>query len=114
MLEKKYRLCKRKQFNYIYKKGRSSGCDCLTLVYCYCKMPNIKIGFSASKKVGGSVERHRALRKMRAAARPIISTMAANHNYIFIAKENILEKSVNDIQKALEHVLKKAGLVKAP
>ena len=112
MLEKKYRLCKRKQFNYIYRKGRNVGADCLTLVYCFCKMPNIKVGFSASKKVGGSVQRHRALRKMRAAVRPIIHKMAPNHNYIFVAKETILEKSVAEIQAACKSVLNKAGLIK--
>jgi len=112
MLKAKYRLKKRKQFNYIYRKGRNVGCDCLTLVYCFARMQNIKIGFSASKKVGGSVKRHRALRKMREAVKPLIPCMTANHNYIFVAKETILEKSVLDIQKACEHVLKKAGLIK--
>ena len=112
MLNKKYRLKKRKQFNYIYRKGRTQGCDVLTLVYCFCKMPNIKIGFSASKKVGGSVQRHKALRKMREAIRPLVTSMAPNHNYIFVAKETLLEKSVDDIRKSCQYTLKKAGLIK--
>ena len=117
MLNKKYRLCKRKQFNYIYKKGRHAGCDILSLVYIFAKMPynspsHLKIGFSANKKVGGSVQRHRALRKMREAVRPLIPNMAANHNYIFVAKETILDKSVAEIHAAVASVLKKAGLLK--
>jgi len=111
MLNKKYRLTKRKQFNYIYKKGRSSHSDVLTLVFSYCKMQNIKIGFSASKKVGNSVKRHRALRLMRESVRPYIDKMTANHNYIFIAKEGLLEKNLDDIRKSVEYVLKRANLI---
>jgi len=112
MIQAKYRLKKRKQFNYIYRKGRTVGCDCLTLVYSFCKMPNIKVGFSASKKVGNSVKRHRALRRMRHAVKPFLARMTPNHNYIFVAKETLLEKSAADLTKAIEYVLKKAGLLK--
>jgi len=115
MLKPEYRLKKRKQFNYIYKHGKSVGCDCLSLTYNFSRMPkppHIKIGFSASKKVGNSVKRHKALRKMREAIRPLIPNMTTNHNYIFVAKETIHEKSVAEIQKQCEYVLKKAGLLK--
>ena len=111
MLPKNYRLCKRKQFNYIYRKGRNVGSDILTLVFCY-STGSKKIGFSASKKVGGSVQRHRVLRKMREATKPLLSRMTPNHNYIFIAKETILNKTVIEIQNACEIVLKKAQLLR--
>jgi len=77
-------------------------------------MPNIKIGFSASKKVGNSVVRHRALRRMREAVKPLIPNMVNNINYIFIAKDTISEKPFIDIQKSCEYILKKANLYKAP
>jgi ribonuclease P protein component len=112
MLSVQYRLKKRKQWNYIYRHGKSTGCDILTLVFNFCRMPNIKVGFSASKKVGNSVIRHRSVRKMRAAVRPLVKRMIENHNYIFIAKETILEKSVAEIQKSCEYVLRKGGLIK--
>lgn len=111
MLKKKYRLTKRKQFNYIYRKGRSATSDILTLVFSYCKMKNIKIGFSASKKVGNSVQRHRALRLMREAVKPFIANMTANHNYIFVAKEGLLEKKLEEIKKSVKYVLTKASLL---
>ena len=111
MLKKKYRLTKRKQFNYIYRKGRSAASDILTLVFSYCKMKNIKVGFSASKKVGGSVQRHRALRLMREAVKPFIDKMTPNHNYIFVAKDTLLGKHLEEIKKSVRHVLTRAGLL---
>ena len=112
MLKPQYRLKKRKQFNYIYKHGKNAGCDCLTLVFNYCRMKNIKVGFSASKKVGNSVKRHRAIRQMREAVRPLVPKMMDNHNYIFVAKDTILTKSFDEIQKAVTQVLGKANLIK--
>lgn len=111
MLQKKYRLKKRKQFNYIYKRGRSSHSDLLTLVYCGAKSRDIKVGFSASKKVGNSVVRHRAIRLMREAVRPYIPRMAGNNSYIFIAKEGITTKHLDEIKQYVEKVLTKAKLL---
>ena len=75
-------------------------------------MPNLKVGFSASKKVGNSVKRHRAVRMMRAAVRPLMPKMARDTNYIFVAKEELLQKSVAEVQKSCEYVMTKAGLLK--
>lgn len=114
MLPREYRLKKRKVFNYIYRSGRSTGCDILSLVYCYSKTPkapHLKVGFSASKKVGNSVKRHRAVRVMREAVRPLLGKFRQHNNYIFVAKENIFEKSVAEIQKSCEYVVRKAGLL---
>ena len=84
-------------------------------------MRNIKVGFSCSKKVGCSVVRHGVLRKMREAVRPMVTQVANeagvrmkltdNHNYIFVAKESITEKSVVQIREAMRGVLRKAGLM---
>ncbi|MCL2846205.1 MAG: ribonuclease P protein component [Firmicutes bacterium] len=111
MLSKQYRLKKRKSFNYIYRRGRHVGCELLTLVFVSAKMKNIKVGFSVSKKVGNSVVRHRAIRLMRAAARPLVDRIAPNHSLVFVAKEGIEKKHLTEIQAAMVAVLQKAGLI---
>ena len=113
MLKKPYRLKKRKTFNYIYRKGRSTGNSELTLVYCFARGRNVKIGFSVSKKIGNSPQRHRATRVMREAIKPLIESMAVNHYYIFVAKEGMHLKKSTQIQGSMEQVLKKAGLFHA-
>jgi len=110
MLPLQYRLKKRKAFNYIYRVGKSTGVDCLTLVYTTSKN-QLKVGFSASKKVGNSVMRHRAVRKMREAIRPLIPNIKPDHNLIFVAKDTILTKSAAEVSTACQTVLKKAGLI---
>ena len=74
-------------------------------------MRDVKVGFSASKKVGNSVLRHRAVRLMREAVKPFLARMAQNNSYIFIAKEGITQKHLNEITIWVEKVLTKAGLL---
>jgi ribonuclease P protein component len=83
----------------------------LTLVYCGAKLRDIKVGFSASKKVGNSVVRHRAIRLMREAVKPYIAHMAPNNSYIFIAKEGITTKHLDEIKLSVEKTLTKANLL---
>jgi len=111
LLHKKYRLTKRKQFNYIYRKGRSAHGDILTLVWCGGNVRDVKVGFSASKKVGNSVKRHRAVRLMREAVKPYLSRMAHNNSYIFIAQEGITAKHLDEVKAQVEKVLTKPGLL---
>jgi ribonuclease P protein component len=112
MLKKKYRLTKRKHFNYVYRKGRTFHGDIVTLVFSFARLKNVKVGFSASKKVGNSVVRHRALRLMREAAKPLLERLTPNNNYIFVAKEGITAKHLTDIRKTMENVLRKAGVMR--
>jgi ribonuclease P protein component len=109
MLSKKYRLTKRKQFNYIYRRGRSFSGRAVSLVFSFCKMKNIKIGFSASKKIGGSVVRHRTLRLMREAVKPLIPGITENHNYIFVAREGITKNTMLEIRNNIMEILLRAG-----
>jgi ribonuclease P protein component len=113
MLPKKYRLTKRKSFNYIYRKGHSVGNGEMTLIFCYAKMSDtpLRIGFSVSKKVGCSVVRHTVARKMRAATNPILTRINANNNLIFVAKESITKLSVAEIQNGILSLLAKANLL---
>ena len=113
MLKKQYRLKKRKSFNYIYRRGKHYGNDMLTLVFVFAKMKDIKIGFSVSKKVGNSVVRHKVIRRMREAAKPLVSVIKENHSIIFVAKEGLDKFKPVDIQKAMEELLGRAGLMQS-
>jgi len=49
--------------------------------------PTVRVGFTATKKIGGAVERNRAKRRLREAARLILPLHARpSHDYVFIAR----------------------------
>jgi ribonuclease P protein component len=49
--------------------------------------PTVRVGFTATKKIGGAVERNRAKRRLREAARLVLPLHARpSHDYVFIAR----------------------------
>ena len=109
MLPLRYRLKKRKTFNYLHQRGtRQSGA--FVVVY-FCSASNLKIGFSASKKVGNSIVRHRAARLMREAMRPLLPKIKSHTNMIVVAKPELPAQHLLYITLDLENTLKKAGLM---
>lgn len=109
MLPARYRLKKRKSFNYLHQHGkRQSGS--FVVVY-FCLANNLKVGFSASKKVGNSIVRHRSARLMREAMRPLLSRVNPRANIIVVAKPELPQQHLLYITLDLENTLKKAGLM---
>ena len=111
MLRKNNRLKKKKEFNYIYKKGEIAHSNLFTMhfVKTYRKYP--QIGISVSKQVGNSVVRSRVKRIISEACRLNIEKFAIK-NYVITAKENIKDKSSKDVELEILRVLKKHALLK--
>ena len=65
-----------------------------------------RIGFTASRKVGGAVQRNRAKRRLRAAAAATLPLLAREgHDYVLIARTATLSRRfaelIRDLSKAL-------------
>ena len=112
MLKSENRLKKRKEFNYIYRKGESFGNKYVAL-YCS-KTPKrvLKVGFSVSKKIGKAYERNKLKRQMRAIVREQIPNMQDNIAYIFVAKSGIETLSFIELKDCILNVLFKSGKLK--
>ncbi len=62
-----------------------------------------RVGYTASRKVGGAVVRNRAKRRLRAAAREILSTHALpDHDYVLIARQETATLPWTDLLRNLE------------
>ena len=70
-----------------------------------------QIGISVSKHVGNSVVRSRVKRIISEACRLNIEKFAVK-NYVFTAKENIIDKSSKDVELEILRLLKKHNLLK--
>ncbi|MHA1569914.1 MAG: ribonuclease P protein component [Alphaproteobacteria bacterium] len=71
--------------------------------------PQLRVGFTASRRVGSAVARNRARRRLRAAVDRVMPTHAAPyHDYVVIARAGTLsrpfDKLVDDLESALRHV----------
>ena len=93
------------------QKGRRHSSAGLTLEACPSppakSVPGAaRIGFTASRKVGGAVQRNRAKRRLRAAAAATLPLLAREgHDYVLIARTATLSRRfaelIRDLSKAL-------------
>ena len=93
------------------QKGRRQSTPSLTLETCASPPAKaapgaVRIGFTASKKVGGAVQRNRAKRRLRAAAAATLPLLAREgHDYVLIARTTTLSRRfpelIRDLSKAL-------------
>ena len=111
MLKSINRLKKRKEFNYVYKKGEIAHSNLFTMHFVKTYKRYTQIGISVSKQVGNSVVRSRVKRIISEACRINIDKFAVK-NYIITAKECIKDKSSIDVEQELIRVLKKHNLIK--
>ncbi len=111
MLKKENRLKKRKEFNYVYKKGEIAHSTSFFVHYTKTWRSTPQIGISVSKQVGNSVVRSRVKRIISEACRLNIEKFE-NKNYVITAKQPAVTKTSVEISNELLHLLKKAGLLK--
>jgi ribonuclease P protein component len=68
--------------------------------------PLVRAGFTATKRIGGAVERNRAKRRLREAARLLLPSLASpGYDYVFIARGGVTTRPwprlLDDVKSAL-------------
>lgn len=105
-------LRNKKDFNRLYKKGKSYGSKYVVLFCIKNDLLHNRKAFLASKKVGNSVKRNRARRLMKESFRKKTDMIKDGYDILFIARNNINGSKCQDVEKSINQVLRKAGLLK--
>lgn len=111
-MNRTYRLAKNRDFQRVYRRGKSCGTHLMALVWSRAPRGELKFGFSASKKVGNAVTRNRARRRMRECVRLRLDKIRPGYHMIFIARRAIADASYQSIEKCTEKLLTQAKLWK--
>lgn len=111
-MKKKYRLRKRREFNYTYKRGKSLANTCLVLVYRKSRLDVSRVGFSVSKKYGNAVNRNKIKRRLKEIYRGNIDRVQTGYDLIFIVRIGAKGAGFARLENQMDNLLKRARLLK--
>lgn len=97
-------LKKNKDFQNVYKKGRSLANSYLVMYILENGLEGNRIGISVSKKVGNSVVRHRLTRLVRESYRLSEENFRSGFDIVVIVRTSAKNKGYHDIESALIHI----------
>ena len=103
-------LKKNRDFQNVYKKGRSYANRLLVMYVLENQTDCNRIGISVSKKVGNSVVRHRITRLVRESYRLNESLFKKNLDIVVIARNSANGTNYHEIEKAFMDLARKHGI----
>lgn len=105
-MNKQQRIKKNKEFQQIFKKGKSFANRQFIVYVLKNDQPEFRLGLSVSKKVGNAVTRNRIKRYIRQTFLELKDDLKPNADYVIIARQQAAEMDFHESKKSLEHVLK--------
>lgn len=84
----------------------------MVLIYIPRRFGGLRVGFTVSKKVGGSVVRNKIRRRLKESLRTRIEGSIKDAHIVFVARNAIVNASFSDIARDMAYLLKKCGLLK--
>ena len=99
-------------FRKVYKHGKSFANRYLVMYILENKSDSSRIGISVSKKVGNAITRNKIRRRIKESYRlNIDANVKYGYDIVFIARVAIKEADYKDIEKSMNHLIKKAQLI---
>jgi ribonuclease P protein component len=113
-VKRRNRLSRSRDFDAVYRKGRSVSTRYLIL-YDFPRPDESgeepRLGLAVSRKVGGAVERNRIKRRLRSAFDDVREDLPAGHDYVLIARPGFGEAAeARGYEWVLERVREVFGL----
>lgn len=104
-------LKKNKDFQEVYKNGKSYANKYLVMYVLYKEETRNRIGISVSKKVGNSVVRHRLKRMIKEIYRLQESSFKKGLDIVVICRASAKEKTYLELESALIHLGKLHNII---
>ncbi len=110
-MQQRFRLSKNREFQYVYRRGKSVACKDAVLIYV--RSGRQKVGFSVSKKTGNAVTRNRIKRRLRECVRAELPRMQ-NGLYVFVARASAAEREYPELKQNVQGLLQRLSCYRAP
>lgn len=94
-----------KDFRRIYRKGKSTVTPVVVMYVCRNWTKNVRVGITASKKVGNAVKRNRSRRVIRAAVQAVYPGFKKGFDYVFVARGKTPYVKSTEVENQLRRAL---------
>jgi ribonuclease P protein component len=116
IVERRYRLSRSRDFDAVYRHGRSVATRYLVL-YCFDREEDAegppRLGIAVPKKLGGAVTRNKVKRRLKEAWRQIVEDVPSGHDYVLVVRPGLAEaaeeRGLDWVQERTREALSKAG-----
>ncbi len=110
-MKKSESLKKNKDFQLVYKKGKSYANKYLIAYVIANGTKQNRLGISVSKKVGNSIIRHRVTRLIRESYRLQEDRFQDGLDIVVVARVGVRGRSYNEVESALLHIGKLHNII---
>ena len=104
-------LCENYMFQRLYRSGKSAVTPWVAIYFMRNRLGQNRLGITASKKIGGAVQRNRARRIIKEAYRLIEPDLNKGFDIVIVARKKAVYGKMWDIRKSLERVLESSPLI---
>ena len=113
-MQRRYRLSRSRDFDAVYRHGRSVSTRFLVLYSFGQPEPGEpRVGLAVPRAIGGAVVRNRIKRQVREAWRALLPSVPPGHDYVLIARPGLAEaaeaRGFEWLRDRVHEVLRKAG-----
>lgn len=110
MLPECNRLRRARDFQAVYRRGRSQANTFLVLYARQNRSEFVRIGYSIGKKVGGAVQRNRAKRRMREICRAALPGIRRGFDLIFVGRAPMRDADFDALRDSAEGLMAQLGV----
>jgi ribonuclease P protein component len=108
-MRREERLTKKRDFETVYKKGKSWDNKLLVMRALPNNVGASRYGFAVGKRLGGAVVRNRVKRRLREGAR--LTPVRDGWDIVFIARQDAVDTDYHTLKRAIEELLSRAQLL---
>jgi ribonuclease P protein component len=110
MLARPLRLKENRQFQSVYRRGRSWSNRHMVLHVLPRPTSEKRIGFSVGKKLGGAVQRNRVRRLLREACRALAPNVATGVDIVIVGRAEAAQAPLMDLISGMQSLFERGGL----
>ncbi|MBN2085295.1 MAG: ribonuclease P protein component [Anaerolineales bacterium] len=109
-MQRRFRLNRSGDIQRVRRTGKSYAHPLLVLIAARSDAPVRRLAITAGLRVGGAVQRNRARRRIREAARPLVAGIPDGWDLLLIARSGAVKAPFGELENAVRALFQRAGV----